>query len=77
MIKIINISLTETTPGYIYFDPGWKFVAKRRDNSDYEWEAWRHFLSESLWIFAVHAIVMEVIRSLKIKVKPENVWRAS
>lgn len=68
-IKNVLSVCTPDIPGYIYFEDGWIFLGRRRDNSDYEWESWSSFAKQTFHWYCFYIILMEVLRLTRIKVK--------
>ncbi|KAJ6634594.1 Protein-cysteine N-palmitoyltransferase Rasp, partial [Pseudolycoriella hygida] len=49
------------------FTSGWKFLDRKRDNLDFEWEAWKNFVWDNCLWFLFHLILTEIFRWLKKK----------
>lgn len=68
-IKNILSLCNPDIPGYIYFDGGWDFLGRKKDNSDYEWETWSSFAKQTFHWYCVYVLLMEILRIRKIKVR--------
>uniref|UniRef100_A0A336M7A9 CSON013153 protein n=1 Tax=Culicoides sonorensis TaxID=179676 RepID=A0A336M7A9_CULSO len=69
IISIRNVLSVSTSdiPGYIYFDEGWSFLGRKRDNSDYEWESWCAFARQTFHWYCIYVVLVEILRISKIK----------
>lgn len=62
------ISILESLQNYYYLEEGWSiFKGRRRDDYDWEWEIYKKYAISNMLIFALHAILFEVIRYLRVR----------
>lgn len=54
-------------PDYEYMTNGWKFLNRKIDDYDLEWENWDLFIKSCWGIYLLHIIFGEVSRSLNVK----------
>lgn len=51
-----------------HFDDGWKFLNRKRDDLDYEWEAFTLFIERYIYWYIYHAVISEIVRFIAPKV---------
>ncbi|XP_063700245.1 protein-cysteine N-palmitoyltransferase Rasp-like [Culicoides brevitarsis] len=66
-IKNVSLVCNSEIPGYTYFDQGWNFLGRKRDNNDYEWETWSLFVRETIQWYFFYVISSEIHRISRIK----------
>lgn len=52
----------EFSNDFIDLQPGWKFIPRLKDVSDFEWTSWKYYIQTSLCYLIVQFIVTETIR---------------
>ncbi|KAL9697860.1 hypothetical protein quinque_001301 [Culex quinquefasciatus] len=58
----------DTLQNYYYLEEGWSiFPGRRRDDYDWEWEIGKKSAVGNLWIFALHAVLFEVVRIMRFR----------
>ena len=60
---IISVNLKE----YHFLAKGW-MLNRKRDDYDFEWEINKNFILQHFYLYLFYALVMEVVRILKIEV---------
>lgn len=61
-------SVISSKSKYLGFANGWKLLNRKRDDLDYEWEAWKLFVWNNLLWFIFHLTVTEIFRWIRPKV---------
>lgn len=58
----------ESLQNYYYLEEGWSiFNGRRRDDYDWEWEIYKKYAISHALIFALHAVLFEVIRYFRVR----------
>lgn len=54
-----------------HFENGWKFLHRKRDDLDFEWEAFTLFISRYFYWYICHAAISEIVRFTVPKVSTQ------